>query len=140
VSRPLDGCGISIGAPAAWHFVSHFLRVGCVGLCFYRVRFVRFYPLCSFIAAWIAAYLYHVRLCSIPRLFLVCLACPICTIFYIITDLRRQKVCTWYACFYTVSILYMIPPALGVFSVLIACIMPANSVRLCSIVSLLFRC
>ena len=68
MSRPLDGCGISIGAPAAWHFVSYFLRVGCVGLCFYRVRFVRFYPLCSFIAAWIAAYL-PTLLSSVYRLF-----------------------------------------------------------------------
>ena len=38
----------------------------------------------------------------VPRLFLVCSSSVqrvrLCTIFYIITDLRRQKACTWYVC------------------------------------------
>ena len=56
--RPLDGWAV------------RFLGVGCVGFCFYGVRFVRFYPLCSFIAAWIAAYL--------PTVFLRCLSSVMC--------------------------------------------------------------
>jgi len=57
----------------------------------------------------------------VPRLFLVCLACPICTIFYIFTDLRREKQCTW-----------NVSDSSPAFHLLITCFMP--------VLSLLFRC